>query len=117
MLPSTLWSLLILSGLWSLVRAQGAIQTLFPAAIPLAVKSPYMSVWYQSLNTSGPLSNSWPLFWGLGAVRCLFFHLLAMADSGTDGIGIHGLVGEDQGERNNIQVDGCGRGGHRRKRH
>ncbi|KAM5540207.1 hypothetical protein V8D89_006026 [Ganoderma adspersum] len=69
MLPSTLWSFLFFSSLRlsSLVRAQGPVQTLFPAAIPLAVKSPYMSVWYQSLNTSGPLSNSWPFFWGLGS--------------------------------------------------
>ncbi|KAI1795669.1 hypothetical protein LXA43DRAFT_991614 [Ganoderma leucocontextum] len=68
MLPSTLWSFLFLSGLSSLVRAQGPVQTLFPAAIPLAVKHPYMSVWYGSLNNSNSLSNSWPLFWNLGAI-------------------------------------------------
>ncbi|KAI1795670.1 hypothetical protein LXA43DRAFT_1058371 [Ganoderma leucocontextum] len=68
MLPPTLWSFLFLLGFSSIVCAQGPVQTLFPAAIPLAVKHPYMSVWYESLNNSTPLSNSWPLFWNLGAI-------------------------------------------------
>ncbi|KAM5540211.1 hypothetical protein V8D89_006030 [Ganoderma adspersum] len=48
---------------FSLVRAQGSVRTLFPAAIPLAVKTPYLNTWYQSTNNSGPLSSSWPQFW------------------------------------------------------
>ncbi|KAI1795667.1 hypothetical protein LXA43DRAFT_731775 [Ganoderma leucocontextum] len=68
MLPSTLWSFLFFLGFSSLVLAQGPVQTLFPAAVPLAVKTSYMSVWYQSLNTSAPLSNSWPVFWSLSVL-------------------------------------------------
>ncbi|KAI1793781.1 hypothetical protein LXA43DRAFT_1122215 [Ganoderma leucocontextum] len=67
MLPSALWSLLFLSVFSSLVRAQRPVQTLFPGAIPLAVKTPYMSVWYEGLNTSASLSNYWPLVWGWGS--------------------------------------------------
>ncbi|EIW62872.1 uncharacterized protein TRAVEDRAFT_99158, partial [Trametes versicolor FP-101664 SS1] len=35
------------------------------ASIPLAVRSPYMSVWYNNTNGSLPLSESLPIFWGL----------------------------------------------------
>ncbi|KAH9858969.1 hypothetical protein C2E23DRAFT_717283 [Lenzites betulinus] len=35
-----------------------------PASIPLAVRSPYMSVWYNNANGSVPLSQSLPLYWG-----------------------------------------------------
>ncbi|TBU41779.1 hypothetical protein BD309DRAFT_964560 [Dichomitus squalens] len=68
MLPHTLWSFLFLSVFSSFVSAQGPVQTLFPASIPLAVKHPYMSVWYASSNTSLPLSNSWPVFWGQASI-------------------------------------------------
>ncbi|KAI0705088.1 hypothetical protein C8T65DRAFT_577862 [Cerioporus squamosus] len=61
MLPSTLWSLLFVSVFFTLVRAQ---RTFFPASIPLSVRSPYHNVWLISTNTSGPLSQSWPHFWG-----------------------------------------------------
>ena len=54
---------LFFPALFSLVRAQGTGQTLFPAAIPLAVKTPYLNTWYESVNTSAPLSNSYPQFW------------------------------------------------------
>ena len=49
----------------SLVQAQDAVQTLFPAAIPLAVKTPYIHVWHESTNTSAPLSFSSQHFWDL----------------------------------------------------
>ena len=62
MLPST-FHLSLLPLFISLVRAQGPVQTLFPAAIPLAVKTPYLSTWYESVNNSGPLSINWPQFW------------------------------------------------------
>nr|VWP00989.1 Uncharacterized protein [Ganoderma boninense] len=68
MLPSTLWSFLFPLVFSSFVNAQGPVQTVFPAAIPLAVKTPYMSVWYQSLNSSASLPNSWPYFWGLQSI-------------------------------------------------
>ena len=33
--------------------------------MPLAVKTPYLSVWYESVNGSNPLTSSWPQFWNL----------------------------------------------------
>ncbi|GBE81170.1 Glutaminase A [Sparassis crispa] len=58
--------LLLLSAL-SLVHAQntGSSQTFYPAAVPLAVRSPYFSAWLPTLNTSLPVSNTWPSFWAL----------------------------------------------------
>ncbi|KAM5534566.1 hypothetical protein V8D89_011770 [Ganoderma adspersum] len=67
MLLSSLWALLFLPCFSSPVVAQGPVQTLFPAAIPLAVKTPYMNVWYNSWNKSGPLLQSWPLVWNLNS--------------------------------------------------
>ncbi|PIL35870.1 hypothetical protein GSI_01530 [Ganoderma sinense ZZ0214-1] len=66
MLPSKLWPFLFVSPL-CLVSAQGPVQTLFPAAVPLAVKTPYMSVWYKSVANSAPLSNNSPQFWNMAA--------------------------------------------------
>ena len=64
MLRSKLLSLLFFLISFSLGRAQpGPVQTLFPAAIPLAVKTPYLNTWYDSLSNSDYLSNSWSLFW------------------------------------------------------
>ncbi|PBP15938.1 hypothetical protein BUE80_DR013284 [Diplocarpon rosae] len=34
-----------------------------PPAIPLAVKSPYMSTWLEVGNNGGSLAGSWPRFW------------------------------------------------------
>ena len=65
MLPSRLWPSLFIPLFLSLVSAQSPVQTLFPAAIPLAVKNPYMSVWQESVTSSGPLSNNWPQFWNM----------------------------------------------------
>ena len=56
---------LIFIGLFSVGCAQGPVQTLFPAAVPLAVKTPYLNTWYQSVNGSGPLSNSWSVSWSM----------------------------------------------------
>ena len=72
MLLSPLWAFLFLPAFSSLVGAQGPLQTLFPAAIPLAVKTPYMNVWYDSGNKSGPLSQSWPLVWNLNSTASFF---------------------------------------------
>ena len=90
MLPHTLWSLLLLSVFSSFVRAQGPVQTLFPASMPLAVKHPYMSVWYKSVNNAAPLSDSWPYFWGQQVsipVNILRSLQLAIAD-GAVGYGL-----------------------------
>ncbi|RPD57640.1 DUF1793-domain-containing protein [Lentinus tigrinus ALCF2SS1-6] len=55
------WLLLCLSLLFAL---GGSVRTFFPASVPLSIRSPYHSVWYTSTNTSGPISGSWPRFWG-----------------------------------------------------
>jgi hypothetical protein len=34
-----------------------------PPAIPLAVRSPYLSAWLQGGNTGGRLNGQWPTFW------------------------------------------------------
>ncbi len=47
---------------WLVRRSTAASFT--PASIPLAVRSPYMSVWYNNTNGSLPLSESLPIFWG-----------------------------------------------------
>ena len=75
MLPATLWTLplLFLSAFLTLVRAQGSVQSFFPASVPLAVRSPYMSAWAPSTNTSGHLSDTWPVF-GLQSVRFSLAH-------------------------------------------
>ncbi|RDX47956.1 hypothetical protein OH76DRAFT_1405499 [Lentinus brumalis] len=43
--------------------AVAAQRSFFPAAIPLAVRSPHFSVWYQNTAGGQPLPNSWPFFW------------------------------------------------------
>ncbi|KAM5534567.1 hypothetical protein V8D89_011771 [Ganoderma adspersum] len=77
--PFILHFLLFLPVYPSLVGAQRPVQTLFPAAIPLAVKTPYITlldkvspgrhfrvnVWHESMNTSAPLSFSSQYFWNL----------------------------------------------------
>ncbi|KAI0665950.1 hypothetical protein C8Q78DRAFT_985276 [Trametes maxima] len=34
-----------------------------PAAVPLAIRSPFMNVWYMANNSVPPISNAWPMFW------------------------------------------------------
>ncbi|EIW62862.1 uncharacterized protein TRAVEDRAFT_114910 [Trametes versicolor FP-101664 SS1] len=46
------------------ILAQSPPQTFFPASVPLAIRSPYMSIWSATSNVSAPPSDSWPLFWG-----------------------------------------------------
>ncbi|KAI0829799.1 hypothetical protein BC628DRAFT_1314099 [Trametes gibbosa] len=47
-----------------IILSQPSAQTFFPASIPLAIRSPYNSLWYDSQAGASPMSNSWPLFWG-----------------------------------------------------
>ncbi|KAI0368348.1 DUF1793-domain-containing protein [Pilatotrama ljubarskyi] len=68
MSSSSLWFTLWFSFLVTLVRSQSPVQTFFPASIPLSIRSPFMSVWLPSTNTSQPLSHSWPSFWGQQAI-------------------------------------------------
>ena len=44
--------------LWALTGAQAQIQTFWPAAAPLAVRSPYLNVWQAAIST-----NDYPVFW------------------------------------------------------
>ena len=64
-LPSYL--LFLLFFLFPYGRAQ---QTLFPAAIPLAVRSPYLSCWDQTINGT-TLGTLWPTTSNSKEVRCL----------------------------------------------
>ena len=104
MMCPNLWPSLFFPVFFSLVFAQGPVQTLFPAAIPLAVKAPYLNTWYASLNNSAPLSNSWPQFWTL-TVSPFFYHEAEQSLS-WGGKGYHGLGREDQSGWNNVPVDG-----------
>ena len=62
MVPSFgLISSIILVLLVALVHAQN--DDLWPAAYPLAVRSPYLQAWQTSINGSQPLSSQWPSFW------------------------------------------------------
>ncbi|KAH9892777.1 DUF1793-domain-containing protein [Cubamyces lactineus] len=63
-----LWLVLWFLSLLSLALAQSPVQTFFPAAVPLSIRSPYMSIWQQCVNGSPPLSHAWPLFWGLQSI-------------------------------------------------
>ncbi|KAL1944830.1 hypothetical protein VTO73DRAFT_2450 [Trametes versicolor] len=47
----------------TLSPSQSYAQMFFPASIPLANRSPYLSAWYTSTNGSQPLTQSWPVFW------------------------------------------------------
>ncbi|KAI0665951.1 hypothetical protein C8Q78DRAFT_1062280 [Trametes maxima] len=68
MSASSLWLALWFSFLVTLARSQAPAQSIFPASMPLAIRSPFMSVWYSSTNGSNPISNSWPLFWGQSSI-------------------------------------------------
>lgn len=48
---------------WAFARAQTPIQTFWPGAAPLAVRSPYLNVWQTDIN-----ANDYPEFW-VGSVR------------------------------------------------
>ncbi|KAI0645913.1 DUF1793-domain-containing protein [Trametes meyenii] len=63
-----LWLAFWFSFLVTLARSQAPAQSIFPASMPLAIRSPFMSVWYSSTNGSNPISNSWPLFWGQSSI-------------------------------------------------
>ena len=50
----------------ALCNAQSSFSPLRPPAIPLAVKSPYMSTWQQAGSDGGNggyLAGEWPTFW------------------------------------------------------
>ncbi|KAI0325215.1 DUF1793-domain-containing protein [Cubamyces sp. BRFM 1775] len=65
-----LWTMLGLMSLISQILGQAPVQTFFPAAIPLSIRSPSMNVWFWSMNGSVPLSHAWPLAWAqLGKIR------------------------------------------------
>ncbi|KAK4547118.1 hypothetical protein LTR36_001339 [Oleoguttula mirabilis] len=62
MKPSTL----LFATVAGLCHAQSTFTPLRPPALPLAVKSPYMSTWQQAgsdLGNGGYLAGEWPTFW------------------------------------------------------
>lgn len=60
------WTQAFMAMVWLVQPSWQAIATSFtPASIPLAVRSPYMSAWYNNTNGSLPLSQSLPVFWGI----------------------------------------------------
>ncbi|KAI0727370.1 hypothetical protein C8Q72DRAFT_463133 [Fomitopsis betulina] len=50
--------LLCFLSFWALACAQTQIQTFWPAAVPLAVRNPYLNVWQATAST-----NDYPVFW------------------------------------------------------
>ena len=42
---------------------RGLVQTFFPASIPLAVRTPYLSTWHNATSGQHPLTSSSPVFW------------------------------------------------------
>ena len=52
---------------------RGTAQTFFPASIPLAVRTPYLSTWQNATDGQPPLSSSWPVFWTQNVRRAMFF--------------------------------------------
>ena len=42
---------------------RSTVQTFFPASIPLAVRTPYLSTWHNAADGQPPLSVSSPVFW------------------------------------------------------
>ncbi|KAJ7585364.1 hypothetical protein C8J56DRAFT_788320 [Mycena floridula] len=59
-------------GLWasSLVQAQfSAARDFWPAAYPLAVRSPYLNTWAASLNGTTNLVTDWPRQWDLASIN------------------------------------------------
>jgi hypothetical protein len=57
---------LAIAGLISACYAESTFSPLRPPAIPLAVKSPYMSTWQQAGSDGGNggyLAGQWPTFW------------------------------------------------------
>ncbi|TFY64799.1 hypothetical protein EVJ58_g2384 [Rhodofomes roseus] len=53
-----LYLVLCILSLVSVVRPQPQIQTFWPAAAPIAVRSPYLNVWQSAVST-----NDYPVFW------------------------------------------------------
>lgn len=57
---------LLVAAVAGLAYAQSSFSPLRPPAIPLAVKSPYMSTWQQAGSDGGNggyLAGEWPTFW------------------------------------------------------
>ncbi|KAI0633572.1 hypothetical protein C8Q77DRAFT_1217931 [Trametes polyzona] len=65
MLLASLWFLPILVVFnASLCASQVLPQTFFPASVPLIVRSPYLSSWYNGTDGALEVSRSWPIYWG-----------------------------------------------------
>ena len=77
-----------------LVHSQAtSSQTFWPAAVPLAVRSPYLNAWMATLNGTAPL-NLWPTFWNSDHVGALVFSCtlcLGVIDPKFPDLGLGGL--------------------------
>jgi len=77
-----------------LVHSQAtSSQTFWPAAVPLAVRSPYLNAWMATLNGTAPL-NIWPTFWTSDHVGALVFSCtlcLGVIDPKFPDLGLGGL--------------------------
>ncbi len=72
--------------------AVAAQRSFFPAAIPLAVRSPHFSVWYQNTAGGQPLPNSWPFFWN-GVSRLTSLSSFARATTMGHSLSLAGQAG------------------------
>jgi hypothetical protein len=93
-----LWSLLyyVLAIAGVLVQCQStSSQTFWPAAVPLAVRSPYLNTWVATLNGTTPL-DIWPNFWNDRNVSvllsALFLYIVSTLELTANFQG-HGLDG------------------------
>ena len=94
MLASLLYYVLAIAGV--MVQCQSTFsQTFWPAAVPLAVRSPYLNTWVATLNGTTPL-DVWPNSWNLGNVSvllsALFLYIVSAVEL-TSNFEEHGLVG------------------------
>lgn len=51
-----------------LAATTGTVTPFIPPAVPLAVRSPYLSVWLNQGGTGVALNDAWPSFWTAGSV-------------------------------------------------
>ena len=95
-----LWLSLLALTLSAITSAQ---QTFFPAAIPLAVRSPHFSVWYDAHAGAQPLSSSWPSFW---SGVSLISSVVPVKWATSIPLGYHWLGWTDTGGRCHVLMDG-----------
>lgn len=75
-----LWHLgVVISTLVASIGADSTFSPARPPALPLAVKSPYLSTWLNAGSDGGNggyLAGQWPVFWEY-VLHCQIVHLIA----------------------------------------